>query len=496
MLRYVVTPGGGGGGGGGGGWGGVGVGMARTEVEDLVEVRDDDHAADGLGSRRADPRACRARRLRRGAPPPGRSAPAQYIAETYFETPSSGTPSAGCSATPAPGRASRSPCSDGMGCPTAAIVMEELVQLGVKRFIRVGTAAGLQPDLELGDMIVALTAVPADRTVDTYVDHEPHCPTASWELVHGAVHAAKEIGQQMRVGPIVSSDVFDNPDSGQYERWSSAASWPSRWRPPCCSRSARCATSTRRAPHRQRRRRRGRVPADQRRRAARGRRPDDARRARDRHGGPEIAAVFLVNPASDNGATGRRWPQLANAPPRAASPATRSSPNARSPDRARARGGRRRRGLLVVVGGDGSVNEVANGIAQRDVEIAVIARGTGWDFARSQRIPRRVDDAVDVALNGATREIDLGRVSYHSWAGADETRWFATSRASGMSARSRSARTRRRRRSAARSRTCRDAERVRALARRRRQRHGRRERAHRAHARRHRRQRPRISAAG
>src|SRR4029079_50245 len=49
---------------------------------------------------------------------------------------------------------------------------------------------------------------------------EPHCPTASWAIVHGAVHAAKEIGQAMRVGPIVSSDVFYNPDGGQYERWS------------------------------------------------------------------------------------------------------------------------------------------------------------------------------------------------------------------------------------------------------------------------------------
>src|SRR5690348_2188573 len=108
----------------------------------------------------------------------------------------------------------------GMGCPSAAIVMEELVQLGVKRFIRVGTCGGLQPDLKLGDMIVALTAVPADRTADTYVNHEPHCPTASWELVHGAVHAAKEIGQEVRVGPIVSSDIFYNPDGGQYQRWS------------------------------------------------------------------------------------------------------------------------------------------------------------------------------------------------------------------------------------------------------------------------------------
>src|SRR5919201_7115300 len=43
----------------------------------------------------------------------------------------------------------------GMGCPTAAIVMEELIQLGVKRFLRVGTCGGLQTDLELGDLIVA-----------------------------------------------------------------------------------------------------------------------------------------------------------------------------------------------------------------------------------------------------------------------------------------------------------------------------------------------------
>jgi len=87
----------------------------------------------------------------------------------------------------------------------------------------------------------------------------------------------------------------------------------------------------------------------------------------------------------------------------------------------------------VVVGGDGSVNEVANGIAQRDVEVAVIARGTGWDFVRTYAIPRRIDDAVDVAMNGATREIDLGRVLYRSWAGADELRWFANVASVGMS---------------------------------------------------------------
>lgn len=108
----------------------------------------------------------------------------------------------------------------GMGCPSATIVFEELVQLGVKRLLRVGTCGGLQPDHALGDMIVAISAVPADATASHLVGGEPHCPTASWELVHEAVHVAKERNEKVRVGPIVSSDLFYNPDEGQYERWS------------------------------------------------------------------------------------------------------------------------------------------------------------------------------------------------------------------------------------------------------------------------------------
>jgi diacylglycerol kinase (ATP) len=88
----------------------------------------------------------------------------------------------------------------------------------------------------------------------------------------------------------------------------------------------------------------------------------------------------------------------------------------------------------VVVGGDGSVNEVANGIAGRDdVEIAVIARGTGWDFVRTYGIPRDLDEAVEVALRGAVREIDLGRVAYRSWAGAEAEALFANVASAGMS---------------------------------------------------------------
>ena len=92
--------------------------------------------------------------------------------------------------------------------------------LGVERIVRVGTCGGLQPDMQIGDLVVALSAVPADATPLHLIGHEPHAPTAHWDLVHSAVHKAKELGKPVRVGPIVSSDVFYNPDRGQYQRWS------------------------------------------------------------------------------------------------------------------------------------------------------------------------------------------------------------------------------------------------------------------------------------
>jgi DeoD family purine-nucleoside phosphorylase len=108
----------------------------------------------------------------------------------------------------------------GMGCPTAAIVTEELITLGVRRFLRIGTCGGLQNDLQIGELVIALSAVPADGTARHYVGDEPHAPTASWELVHAAVHSAKELGLPVRVGPIVSSDTFYDPDTRRHERWS------------------------------------------------------------------------------------------------------------------------------------------------------------------------------------------------------------------------------------------------------------------------------------
>ncbi len=151
---------------------------------------------------------------------PGDPLRAAYIAETFFESPKQVNGERGLlgfTGTYAGRRVSVQ--ASGMGCPSAGIVVEELVQLGVRKIVRVGTCGGLQPDLSIGDLIVVLAAAPADSTAQHLIGNEPHAPTADWELVHVAVQHAKRLGKRVRVGPIVSSDVFYNPDPGQYQRW-------------------------------------------------------------------------------------------------------------------------------------------------------------------------------------------------------------------------------------------------------------------------------------
>ncbi len=107
----------------------------------------------------------------------------------------------------------------GMGSPSAAIVIEELVMLGAERLIRIGTCGGLRPELELGDIVIALSAVPADGTVLRYTGGEPHAPTAHFGLTHGAIHAAKGLGVRPHVGAVATSDTFYDPDPERHRRW-------------------------------------------------------------------------------------------------------------------------------------------------------------------------------------------------------------------------------------------------------------------------------------
>ena len=91
--------------------------------------------------------------------------------------------------------------------------------------------------------------------------------------------------------------------------------------------------------------------------------------------------------------------------------------------------GEARGSLLVVIGGDGTVNEVVNGVAGTETEIAVLPCGTGQDFGRTHGIPSRFDDAVRVALDGGTQTIDLGRVELDD----GTARFYANVGSAGMS---------------------------------------------------------------
>ncbi len=107
----------------------------------------------------------------------------------------------------------------GMGGPSAAIVIEELIQLGVRRIVRLGTCGSLSPLVAPGDFLCAAAAIPADGTSQTYVGNEPHAPLADFEIVHAAVHDAKHAGVKMRVGLVVTTDAYYDPGAGRAARW-------------------------------------------------------------------------------------------------------------------------------------------------------------------------------------------------------------------------------------------------------------------------------------
>jgi YegS/Rv2252/BmrU family lipid kinase len=148
--------------------------------------------------------------------------------------------------------------------------------------------------------------------------------------------------------------------------------------------------------------------------------------------------VFLVNPASANGSTGRRWPEIAH---RAAAVgihgdallSERAGDITTLAERAVRDGAR----TIVAVGGDGTVSEAVNGLirsgAAASADLAVVSRGTGTDFARSLRIPRSVDDALKVVRYGVARVIDVGRATFVAWDGSPSEAYFANFGGAGIS---------------------------------------------------------------
>ena len=111
----------------------------------------------------------------------------------------------------------------GMGGPTLEIVVQELIQLGVGTFLRIGTTGAIRPEIAVGSLIVTEAAIRLDGTSDHYA---PPCyPAAgSVELVVALRQAARRLGRAVHSGLTVSSATFY---PGQ-ERYDSAAGYVRR----------------------------------------------------------------------------------------------------------------------------------------------------------------------------------------------------------------------------------------------------------------------------
>lgn len=112
----------------------------------------------------------------------------------------------------------------GMGPPSISIVVEELLRLGARQLVRVGTTGALRGHLQLGDIVIATASSPTDGTTRTFMADRPYAPAADFALTHALVHSAESLGAPFHVGPIATIDVFSHyhPDPNFVRPWRDA----------------------------------------------------------------------------------------------------------------------------------------------------------------------------------------------------------------------------------------------------------------------------------
>jgi YegS/Rv2252/BmrU family lipid kinase len=153
--------------------------------------------------------------------------------------------------------------------------------------------------------------------------------------------------------------------------------------------------------------------------------------------------VLVVNPHSAGGKTERRWPQLRATILENFGPFeerfTRGAGEGTELTRAALRDGA---GLIVAVGGDGTVNEVVNGffeageadkLVAHDAAFGILPCGTGGDFVKTLGIPKDLTAAAAALRRAQPRPIDVGRLSFIDNDGQPRVRRFVNIASFGIS---------------------------------------------------------------
>ena len=147
--------------------------------------------------------------------------------------------------------------------------------------------------------------------------------------------------------------------------------------------------------------------------------------------------LIIVNPKSASGATRDNWSSIASdlrthfGPFQVAF--TKGPGDGIDLARRSAEEGRR---FIIACGGDGTINEMANGIIESgtDCELGIFPSGTGGDFRRTLGIPTELREAARTLREGRTEAIDVGKITYLNHKGETESRYFLNVSSFGLAA--------------------------------------------------------------
>jgi len=108
----------------------------------------------------------------------------------------------------------------GIGIPTTALYINELaMNFDVKNIIRVGTMGGMKPNLDIGDIVLAVSASTDSITNDITFGGLNYAPTADYSLLENAATKCRELGITYHVGQIFSTDSFYSDLPNRWDKW-------------------------------------------------------------------------------------------------------------------------------------------------------------------------------------------------------------------------------------------------------------------------------------
>lgn len=109
--------------------------------------------------------------------------------------------------------------STGMGCPSTAIAVEELIRIGAKVFVRVGSCGGFSDDVYPGDYILPTGAVALEGTSPIYMEKDPFCAAPDFDVLHSLYHSAVASGRRFHTGVILCHDALYAETKPFLQRW-------------------------------------------------------------------------------------------------------------------------------------------------------------------------------------------------------------------------------------------------------------------------------------